>query len=470
MSRSYRRGSRLGKYRLERRIGEGGSATVWKARDTIEGRWVALKIVSPAVVTEFGREAIETEARIAAQLDHPRIATIRNADWIDGTFVLVTDLARASLDRTPAIRRSPARILSVIADAAEGLAHAHERGLIHRDVKPANILIYADRHARLADFGTARIGQARTRVLTEAGTMGYMAPEQAYGRPRFASDVFSLALTAYELWAGVLPGWPFEWPLEGAERFERRCPRPVQPVIRRALSLDLKQRYADGIEFHRALARAIDEHRGTQRGRPTRGHGGSRQRLATGGHGAKAHSGVTRGRRGTRRRRAPEADPFSLEAGWFRKRYGKALETRYDCHACDGPISESMRHCPWCGTTQNSFAEVTSFPLVCPDCERGVRSEWGACPTCRTGRFEPNGRPIPGEATAERHCTRPGCGAPIQRFMHYCPACKARVERPWKVEGLPPCERCRWPFVSRWRFCAWCGRRNPRALVVGRRG
>ena len=443
MTAALRRGSRLGKYRLERRIGEGGSATVWQARDTIEGRRVALKIVSPAVVEEFGREAIEAEARLAAQLDHPRIAAIRNADWIDGRFVLVTDLAKTSLDRSQAVRRSPERILATIADVAEGLAHAHARGLIHRDVKPENILIDEDRRARLADFGTARLAQARTRAVTEAGTMGYMAPEQAYGRPRFASDVFSLALTAYEMWAGVLPGWPFEWPFEGAARFEKRCPRSVQPVIRRGLALDLDRRYPDAIEFHRALSKAIEKHR--ESGRSGRSAQARRRRT---------------------RRTKPEPDPFSLEAGWFRKRFGRALEAGYDCHACDGPISESMRYCPWCGSTRNSFAEVTSFPLVCPQCERGVRPEWSACPTCHAGRFEANGRAIPGERSAERRCSRKGCGAPIHRFMHYCPGCKARVGKPWKVEGLSGCPRCRWPFVSRWRFCAWCGRRNAGALLV----
>jgi serine/threonine-protein kinase len=430
----------LGKYRLERRIGEGASATVWQARDQIEGRRVALKVVSPAVLEEFGREAVEAEARIAAQLDHPRIAMIRNADWIEGFFVLATDLARSSLDRSGSIRRSPERILSVILDVADGLAHAHSRGLIHRDIKPANILLYDDRRARLADFGTARIGHARTRMMTEAGTMGYMAPEQAYGRPRFASDVFSLALTAYELWAGVLPSWPFDWPLDGADRFEKRCPKFVQPVLRRGLALDLDRRFADGVEFHRALARAVDKHR------------------------LEAPRSTSRVRGRSSRARSSEPDPFTLEASWFQKRFGRALETKYECHACGGPISESMRHCPWCGTTRNSFAEITSFPLVCPDCERGVRPEWGACPTCSTGRFEPDGRAIPGVSTAERRCRRKGCGAPIHRFMHYCPRCKTRVVKPWKVEGLTGCVRCKWPFVPRWRFCPWCGRRNSRAL------
>jgi serine/threonine-protein kinase len=438
MTRALRRGSRLGKYRLERRIGEGASATVWQARDQVEGRRVALKVVAPAIVEEFGRNAIEAEARVAARLDHPRILTIRNADWIDGFFVLATDLARSSLERSPSIRKSPERILAVVLDVAEGLAHAHAQGVIHRDVKPGNILLYEDRRARLADFGTARIGQARARVMTEAGTMGYMAPEQAYGKPRFASDVFSLSLTAYELWAGELPGWPFEWPFDGAARFEKRCPRAVQPVVRRGLALDLGRRYADAVEFHRALSRAAETHRVARR--------------------------PSRTKRRSVRHPPLEADPFTLEAGWFRRRFGRVLETRYDCHACDGPISEAMRHCPWCGTTRNSFAEITSFPLVCPDCERGVRPEWGACPSCHSGRFVPDGRAVPGASTAERRCRKKGCGAPLHRFMHYCPSCKTRVTKPWKVEGLDSCTRCRWPFVSRWRFCAWCGRRNALAL------
>ncbi|HPG24975.1 MAG: protein kinase [Spirochaetaceae bacterium] len=444
MSGKLRRGSRIGKYRLEQKLGEGGSAVVWKARDTIEGRRVALKILQPAVVSQHGREAIEVEARLAAQLDHPRIASIRNADWIDGHFVIVTDLALASLDRYPRARRSPMTALRIVGDVAEGLAYAHDQGLLHRDIKPANIFVYEGGRARLGDFGTARLAPATTRLLTEVGTFGYMAPEQAYGRTRFASDVFSLALTAYELFAGVLPGWPFEWPLEGAARFARRCPAPLQPVIRKGLELDLRRRFTDAIQFHEAFAKAA----------------------------ARVHADAARGseRAATRRRRrlapALPPDPFSLEMGWFRRRYGKVLEAVYDCHACDGPIAESMSHCPWCGTTRNSFAEVTRFPLVCPDCERGVRPEWSACPTCSRGRFESNGRKIPGAATAERTCRKPGCGAPIHRFMRYCPACKTKIDRPWRVEGLPPCARCRWPFVSRWRFCAWCGRKNTRAMDV----
>ncbi len=441
MTKRLVKGSRLGKYRLERRLGEGGSATVWQARDTIEGRRVAVKILSPEVIQEFGHAAVEAEARIAAQLDHPRIVGIRNADWIEGRFLIVTDLARTSLDEYSGARRSPAVALSILRDAAEAVAHAHSKGIVHRDIKPANIFIYEGRRARLGDFGTARLSAGGTRALTEAGTFGYMAPEQAYGRPRFASDVFSLCMTGYQMFSGELPSWPFEWPLEGAARFSKRCPKAVQEVLRRGLAVDFHRRWEDGIVFYRALERAIE--RSAKLGRP------------------KKTSQKT-----VRRNRAAEPDPFALETDWFRKRFGREFEAHFDCHSCDGPIAESMSHCPWCGTTRNSFSDVTALPLVCPICERGVRAEWKSCPRCSQGRFESNGKKIPADPRAERTCTRADCRTPLRRFMRYCPNCKLKVRRPWKVENVDACGRCRWPMVSRWRFCAWCGKKNVGAMVV----
>ncbi|MCR9096242.1 MAG: serine/threonine-protein kinase [bacterium] len=440
--RTLRIGRRLGKYRLDGRLGEGGSATVWRARDTVEGRSVALKVALPALVDEFGREAVEAEARLSARLDHPRILRLCNADWIDDLFVLATPLAKASLEDLSKRQRTPSLGLVLIDDLSAALAHAHERGVIHRDIKPGNVLIGRDGRALLSDFGTARLAPAHTAFATEVGTFGYMAPEQAYGRPGYASDVFSLALTIYEAFAGVLPGWPFEWPLEGEKRFESRCPEPIRAVLRDALAVDLERRTPDGIAFRRAVEQA-------------------QERLRR----ADARSV----RRPRRRRPSPPEDPFTLETEWFRKRFGRTFETHFDCHACDGPVSESMRSCPWCGTTRNSFREVTGFPIVCPVCERGVRSEWSACPTCTSGRFESDGRALPRGAKSERTCSKPGCGAPLQRFMHYCPACKTRVARPWKVEGLATCPHCRWSVAPRWRFCGWCGKRNARALEIERK-
>lgn len=181
-----RKGTRLGKYRLDRLLGRGSASCVWRARDVIEQRVVALKIAYPETVAEWGRQAVEREARVASGLDHPNIVAIQNADWIDGYFVLATDLAEKNLAEYAGARRSPSLALHVIRDVTRGLAYAHGRKIMHRDVKPENILIFADRRAALADFGIARFARGTTQAYTEAGTFGYMAPEQAYGRPRLS--------------------------------------------------------------------------------------------------------------------------------------------------------------------------------------------------------------------------------------------------------------------------------------------
>jgi RNA polymerase subunit RPABC4/transcription elongation factor Spt4 len=130
-----------------------------------------------------------------------------------------------------------------------------------------------------------------------------------------------------------------------------------------------------------------------------------------------------------------------------------------------------MKHCPWCGTDHNSFAEVTRYPLICPDCERGVRSEWTSCPWCYTGRFEGNGRKPRLDPKAVRTCRKKGCDGQLRRFMRYCPLCKTKVARPWSEPELPGCKRCRWPMAPRWRHCPWCGRHEQAALTIagGRR-
>lgn len=434
-----RRGSALGKYRLERRLGRGAFATVWKARDTVEKRDVALKVAHPDLVAEYGRAALEHEARMAARLTHPNIAPVRNADWIGGYFVIATDIAERTLATFPGARRSGRIALRVVRDVAAGLAHAHGQGILHRDVKPENILVFPDGRAALTDFGVARFAKGATRNYTEAGTLGYMAPEQAYGKPRKASDVFSLGLIAYETLTGVLPTWPFDWPPERYDRFCRKVPEPVRPVLRKAAAFDPEDRYPDAVALHRALETAFAKAREQERVR----------------------------QRPPRRRRTPVPSPSPLEvaAELFRKRHGAALGMRYRCFRCDGPVAESMKVCPWCGTDENSFREVSSYPLVCPECERGVRPEWTACPWCYAGRLQGNGRPPPPDPRAARRCPRRGCAGQLQPFMRYCPLCKQKVRRPWSHPELAHrCPRCRWPVAREfWRFCPWCGRREPHA-------
>lgn len=439
-----RRGSKLGKYRLDKRLGKGAFATVWKARDSVEKRDVALKITHPELAVEHGRSALEHEARIATRLTHPNIVAVRNADWIQGYFVIATDLAVRNLAEYSAAKRSGPLALQIIRDVARGLAYAHDMKVLHRDVKPENILIFADRHAALCDFGVSRFARGATKTYTEAGTLGYMAPEQAYGRPKFTSDVFSLGLIAYETLTNVLPTWPFEWPAEGYARFNERVPEPLRPVLRKAAAFEPSQRYPDGVALFEAMEKAY----------------------------ANLENGNGRRRRVRRRSNGPSPSPLAVEAELFRRRFGSGLNMRFRCHRCDGAIAESMQYCPWCGSSDNSFREVTPYPLVCPDCERGVRAEWTACPWCYRGRLAGNGRRPRPDPKAERCCTRKGCDGQLQAFMRYCPVCKQKPKRAWShVELGHRCPKCRWPVSKEyWRHCPWCGRREPKAgtFVHGR--
>jgi len=431
-----RRGTRLGKYRLERRLGRGAFSDVWRARDTVENRRVALKIPLPEIVREHGRAAVEYEARIAASLHHPNIVALRNADWCGSRLLLASDLALRSLADYPAARRSGKVALRVIRDVACGLAHAHSQRIMHRDVKPENILIFEDGHAALADFGVSRFARGASETFTEAGTLGYLAPEQAYGRPCLASDVFSLGLIACELLSGSLPTWPFHWPPGNAQRFNERVPPEVRPVLRKAAEFNPERRWPDAVELHRALEAALALVERRQHRRPP----------------------------GRRRRPIETVSPLKLQAEEFRKRWGSHLSMRFNCYRCELPISESMRFCPWCGFGDNAFTEISTAPLVCPDCERGVQSEWSYCPWCYEGRFVSNGKPPRPDPKATRTCSRRGCEGQLRPFMRYCPLCKQKVRRPWIDATLPDrCPGCDWS-VSRefWHHCPWCGRREDR--------
>ncbi len=432
-----RKGSRLGKYVLSHRLGRGAFAEVWKATDSVEKRPLALKVALPEAVAEFGRTEIEREARIATRLHHPNIVAIRNADWIGGRFVIASELARNNLAEYPRARRSTRVALEITRQIASALAYAHERRIMHRDVKPQNILIFEDGRAALGDFGASCFAKPIGHTYSEVGTLGYIAPEQAYGRPTLASDVFPLGMIAYELLTGVLLRWPFEWPPEGYRKLASKIPDPLIAVLKKAIQFQPRRRYQEAGSFSRDLEIAIREMEMPRKTRrPARRH---------------------------RKKTAPSS--LEVEAVMFRRRHGARLGMRYQCNRCDGPIAEEMSCCPWCGAADNSFEVITTFPLVCYACNRGVKAEWNYCPWCYQGRFSSNGRPPRPDPKAVRRCTRSGCAGELRPFMRYCPVCKQKVRRLWAAPELGHrCPRCRWP-VSRehWRYCPWCGRREPRA-------
>ena len=233
----------LGRYRLERRLGAGGFGVVWLAWDEKLEREVAVK----AIPREGGAgERVEREARAAARLNHPGIVAIYELASDEHDVYLVSELVRgrtlAELVHAGAIAdRDVARIGIALCEALE---HAHARGVIHRDVKPQNVMVLAEPaagagFAKLADFGVAHVasGDALTRTGDVVGTLAYMAPEQADGaRVTPACDVYSLALTLYEAWTGTNPVRA-GGPAATARRLGR--PLPSLAALRRDLPLEL---------------------------------------------------------------------------------------------------------------------------------------------------------------------------------------------------------------------------------------
>jgi serine/threonine-protein kinase len=196
-----------GRYRLLEPLGRGAMSSVWLAEDEELGRRVAVKMLAESA----DRARFDREARAAAALSHPHICQLYDYGEADGKPYMVLEyLSGGSLeerlrDGKPLPDEDAYRIAS---EVAAGLAHAHARGLVHRDMKPANILFDAEGRAKIADFGIARIGGAGT--LTEAGTVlgtaSYISPEQAAGQPATpASDVYSFGVILFRMITGRLP-------------------------------------------------------------------------------------------------------------------------------------------------------------------------------------------------------------------------------------------------------------------------
>src|SRR3990170_952503 len=207
-----RAGQKLGKYRLLTKLSVGTFATVFRAFDTLEGVYVALKI------------------------PHPNLLALKTADYIDGQLVIAFPLGEESLDDRLAKRLSLRPALDLGEQLLRALAFAHENRVIHCDVKPDNLLLFPNSRLRLTDFGISKVAQ-RTVSASGAGTVGYMAPEQAMGRPSARSDVFAAGIVLWQMFSGYLPEWPFDWPPPAYERVRLRLDPDMVAVLRRALEL-----------------------------------------------------------------------------------------------------------------------------------------------------------------------------------------------------------------------------------------
>ena len=201
-----------GRYKLISRIAIGGMGEVWQAHDQVILRDVAIKILKPEYLGDPGfLERFRTEARHAARVNHDGIANVYDYGEDAGSAFLVMELVPGDslakiLERDKSLPTD--KVLDIVAQTARALYAAHEEGMVHRDIKPGNLLITPDGHVKITDFGIARVADQVSLTATGQvmGTVQYLAPEQATGKPASPStDIYSLGIVAYEALAGKRP-------------------------------------------------------------------------------------------------------------------------------------------------------------------------------------------------------------------------------------------------------------------------
>ena len=241
-----------GRYRLDERIAGGGMGDVWRGTDEVLGRTVAVKILLPALLDEPGfAERFRGEARTMATINHPGVVDVYDYGSDQQLAFLVMEYVEGdALSRTLSRvgRLTPARTMALVAQAADALQAAHANGIVHRDVKPGNLLVRPNGTLVLTDFGIARsalVGQL-TAAGSVLGTASYISPEQAAGgTATAASDVYALGVVAYQCLSGHRP-FDGATPIEIAMKHVRDTPRPlpadippsVRGIVDRALAKD----------------------------------------------------------------------------------------------------------------------------------------------------------------------------------------------------------------------------------------
>lgn len=266
------------RYEIERELGGGGMATVYLARDLKHDREVAIKVLRPELAAAVGPDRFLREIRITAKLNHPHVLPLLDSGQADGLLYYVMPfVSGGSLRRRlGGEERLPVDVaLSIARQVASALDHAHRLGIIHRDVKPENIL-FSEGHAIVADFGVARAlsgadREALTRTGVPIGTPGYMSPEQATALMAVdeKTDVYGLACVVYEILVGEPPGL---WPTDEAVRFGRfidaapghrsrldDLPGRVEQALVRALAMRPADRFPTPGDFVIALLEAAED-------------------------------------------------------------------------------------------------------------------------------------------------------------------------------------------------------------------
>lgn len=270
-------GQSLGRYHVLEQLGEGGMATVYKARDMKLNRDVAVKVIRTDVfgsaILDRILKRFDREAQALAELTHPNIVTILDYGEFNGApYLVMPFLPGGTLKQRLGKPISWQEAVQMLVPIAQALSHAHQQGIVHRDVKPSNILIARTGEPMLSDFGIAKIlDTEETRDLTSTGvgigTPEYMAPEQGMGQTDERADIYALGIVFYEMIAGRIPyraDTPMavllkknQEPLPRPKQFVPTLPNAVEDVLIKALARDPKYRYQTAAEFGIALEQLV---------------------------------------------------------------------------------------------------------------------------------------------------------------------------------------------------------------------
>ncbi|MGH9347407.1 MAG: serine/threonine protein kinase [Vicinamibacterales bacterium] len=325
------RGQSIGKYRVLAPLGSGGFGTVYLAEDTWIDKKVALKVPHKQNL-DFTQ--MLKEPRLLASLSHPNIVTILTAEKQDQVFFIVMEYVPGETLETIVMREGAldlARALDFTCQMCNAVDHAHRAGVIHRDLRPGNMLVSESGLLKVTDFGTSRFLEIAAHGTTVVGSPPYMAPEQFQGKAVFASDVYSIGVTMYQMLTGVLPyDTPAPGDLDRLMRGElvtpprvrnKTIPKAINDIVLGALSPDLTRRYARAGDLLKDVLN-------------------TRARLA--------------GRSGppyTPGPRAATADARHVEEIQARVKARAAPQAKF-CWHCRKPLQARTASCPFCGEAQ----------------------------------------------------------------------------------------------------------------------
>ncbi len=321
------RGQIVGKYKILRTLGSGGFGTVYLADDTWIDKKVALKVPHKQGV-DFGE--LLREPRLLASLNHPNVVGILTAEKQENVFFIVMEFVPGETLETIIAREGPldiARALDYTCQICNAVDHAHRQGVIHRDLRPSNVLVAERGLVKVADFGTSRFLEIAAHGTTVIGSPPYMAPEQFQGKAVFASDIYSLGVTMYQMLTGVLP---YDTPspadldrlmkgelLSGPRLKNPKVPKAINAIVLKAMAPEIPARYQRAGELLDDVIAA-------------RG------------------SSPARAGRSTPKAEHAADSPQEIQV---RLKAREAPQPRF-CWHCRKPLHARSDHCPFCGEAQ----------------------------------------------------------------------------------------------------------------------